>query len=164
MLKGLYARQVLDQIVFQNALYLEAERLGVSVTPEEQAERIRQILPTAWAGGVWQKDLYANEVQTRTGMSVAQFENALRDEMLTDKFRAMVTAGISVSPEEVQQEFRRRNEKVKIEYALIKPSGSGVDNPAERCGADCLLSEEHRQSTRCPRSARLATRCSIWPS
>ena len=122
MLKGLYARQVLDQIVFQNALYLEADRLGITVTPEEQTERIRQILPTAWAGGVWQKDLYANEVQTRTGMSVAQFENALRDEMLTAKFRGMVTAGITVSPDEVEQEFRRRNEKVKIEYALIKPT------------------------------------------
>jgi peptidyl-prolyl cis-trans isomerase D len=122
MLKGLYARQVLDQIVFQNALNLEADRLGITVTPEEQAERIKQILPTAWAGGVWQKDLYANEVQTRTGMSVAQFENALRDEMLTAKFRDMVTSGISVGPEEVQQEFRRRNEKIKIDYAVIKPT------------------------------------------
>ena len=122
MLKGLYAKQVLDQIVFQNALYVEADRLGLSVTPEEQAERIRQILPTAWSGGVWQKDLYATEVQTRTGMSVQQFEKALRDEMLTNKFREMVTAGIAVSFEEVQQEFQRRNEKVKIQYAVIKPA------------------------------------------
>jgi peptidyl-prolyl cis-trans isomerase D len=122
MLKGLYAKQVLDQIVFQNALYVEADRLGLSVTPEEQADRIRQILPTAWSGGVWQKDLYATEVQTRTGMSVQQFEKALRDEMLTNKFKQMVTAGIAVNFEEVQQEFQRRNEKVKIQYAVIKPS------------------------------------------
>ncbi len=122
MLKGLYARQVLDQMVFQNALNVEADRLGISITPEEQAERIRQILPTAWAGGVWQRDLYTNQVQTRTGMSVAQFEKALRDEMLTNKFRDMVTSGISVSFAEVQAEFRRRNEKVKIDYALIKPA------------------------------------------
>jgi peptidyl-prolyl cis-trans isomerase D len=122
MLKGLYAKQLLDQLVFQNALYVEANRLGVSVTPEEEAERIKQILPNAWAGGVWQKDLYANAVQTGTGMSVPQFENAVRDQMLTDKFRQLVTAGISVSPDEVKQEFRRRNEKVKIDYALIKPT------------------------------------------
>src|SRR5581483_8379947 len=93
-----------------------------SVTPEELAERIRQILPTAWVGGVWQKDQYANEVQTRTGMSVQQFEKALQDEMLSNKFRAMVTSGISVSLEEMEKEFQRRNEKVKIQYALIKPS------------------------------------------
>src|SRR5271170_5175992 len=122
MLKGLYARQLLDQMVFQSALYVEADRLGVSVTPEEETERIKQILPTAWAGGVWQKDLYANEVQTRTGMSVDRFEKALRDEMLADKFRQMVTAAVSVGPGEVEQEFRRRNEKVKIEYSLIKPT------------------------------------------
>src|ERR1700722_6903079 len=122
MLKGLYARQVLDQMVFQNALNVEADRLGISVTPEEQTERIKEILPAAWAGSVWQKDLYSTEVQTRTGLSVVQFEKALRDEMLTNKFRQMVTSGISVGPAEVQQEFRRRNEKVKIEYVLIKPT------------------------------------------
>jgi len=122
MLKGLYAKQLLDQLVFQNALYVEADRLGVSVTPEEETERIKQILPNAWAGGVWQKDLYANAVQSGTGMSVPQFENAVRDQMLTDKFRQLVTAGISVSQDEIKQEFRRRNEKVKIEYALVKPS------------------------------------------
>jgi peptidyl-prolyl cis-trans isomerase D len=33
-----------------------------------------------------------------------------------------VTDGISVSPAEVNEQFRRRNEKVAIEYALIKPS------------------------------------------
>src|ERR1700733_4334830 len=43
MLKGLYARQVLDQIVFQNALNVEADRLGIGITPEEQTERIKQI-------------------------------------------------------------------------------------------------------------------------
>jgi peptidyl-prolyl cis-trans isomerase D len=122
MLRGLYARQVLDQLVFQSALAVEAQRLGISVTPEEEAERIKQILPMAWAGGVWQKDQYVSDVERLTGMSVEQFESSLRNEMLADKFRDMVTAGISVSPAEIEQEFRRRNEKVKIEYALIKPS------------------------------------------
>lgn len=122
MLKGLYAKQLLDQLVFQNALYVEADRLGVSVTPQEETERIKQILPNAWAGGVWQKDLYTNAVQSGTGMSVPQFEDAVRNQMLTDKFRQLVTSGISVSQDEIKQEFRRRNEKVKIEYALFKPA------------------------------------------
>ncbi len=122
MLRGLYARQVLDQLVFQSALYVEADRLGISITPEEETERIKQIIPTAWSGGVWRKEQYVSDVERLTGMSVEQFEKSLRDEMLTDRFRDMVTAGITVSPAEIEQEFRRRNEKVKIEYALIKPS------------------------------------------
>lgn len=121
MLRGLYARQVLDQLVFQSALYVEADRLGIGITPEEETERIKQILPAAWSGGVWRKEQYVSDVERLTGMSVGQFEKSLRDEMLTDRFRDMVTAGITVSPAEIEQEFRRRNEKVKIEYALIKP-------------------------------------------
>jgi peptidyl-prolyl cis-trans isomerase D len=122
MLKGLYARQLLDQMVFQNALNVEASRLGISVTPEEESERIKEILPNAWAGGVWQKDAYTNAVQSGTGMSVEQFEKALHDEMLTQKFRSIITSGISVGTDDVMKEFRRRNEKIKIEYALIKPT------------------------------------------
>jgi peptidyl-prolyl cis-trans isomerase D len=122
MLKGLYAKQILDQIVFQHALELEGERLGIRVTPEEETERIKQIVPTAWSGDTWLKDRYAQEVQLRAGMPVDEFETFLRNQMLIDKFRAVVTDGISVTPAEIEQEFRRRNEKVQIEYALVKPA------------------------------------------
>ena len=122
MLKGLYAHQLLDQMVFQDALNVEAARLGITVTPEEESQRIREILPNAWAGGVWQKDAYTNAVQAGTGMSVDQFEKALHDEMLTQKFRSIVTAGISVGTDDVLKEFQRRNEKIKIEYVLVKPT------------------------------------------
>ena len=122
MLKGLYAKQILDQMVFQRALELEAQRLGIRVTPEEETERIKQIVPTAFAGDTWLKDRYALEIQRRAGMSVEDFETFLRNQMLLDKFRAIVTDGISVTPVEIEQEFRRRNEKAQIEYALVKPA------------------------------------------
>ncbi|MGA8221666.1 MAG: peptidylprolyl isomerase [Candidatus Acidiferrales bacterium] len=122
MLKGLYAKQILDQMVFQHALELEAQRLGIRVTPEEETERIKQILPTAFAGDQWLKDRYAQEVQQRAGMTVEDFETFLLNNMLLEKFRALVVDGIDVTPSEIEREFRRRNEKVQIEYALVKPT------------------------------------------
>jgi peptidyl-prolyl cis-trans isomerase D len=122
MLKGLYAKQVLDQMIFSRALDLEAQRLGISVTSQEESDRIKQLLPAAWEGGAWTKDRYVAEVQNRTGMSVPEFESFLRDDMLMEKFRRLVTSSISVSPGEIENEFRRRNEKVQIEYALVKPT------------------------------------------
>ncbi len=121
-LRGFYAKQVLDQMVFKQALEVEAQRLGLTVTNDELSERIKQILPTAWNGDVWLKDKYTTEVETKIGMPVPQFEEYLRDQMLQEKFHQLVTDAITVSPEEVQREFVRRNEKVQIEYALIKPS------------------------------------------
>src|SRR6185437_4658649 len=122
MLRPYYAQQALDQLVFERVLDVEADRLGIPVTSQELADRIRQILPEAWSGGTWLKDRYAAAVQTRTGMSVSEFESVLRQEMLEMKFQQLVTDGIAVSPAEIEQEFRRRNEKVAIQYALIKPA------------------------------------------
>jgi peptidyl-prolyl cis-trans isomerase D len=122
MLKGMYSKQVLDQMVFQHALELEAQRLGIPVTDEEMTERIKQILPTAWSGDTWLKDRYAAEIQARTNgaMTVTQFEDFLRNQMLFERFQRLVTDGITVSPSEIEQEFRRRNEKVQIQYAAIR--------------------------------------------
>ena len=119
--KGIYAKQVLQQMIFTRALALEADRLGIRVTNQELSDRIKQILPSAWNGNTWLKDQYATEVQMRAGMSVPEFEGYLRDQMLQEKFHQLVTDAITVSPADVQQEFRRRNEKVQIDYVLIKP-------------------------------------------
>jgi len=84
-MRGIYARQILDQMIFQRALDVEAQRLGLQVTDDEETQRIRQILPDAWSGDVWLKDKYVTEVQNLTGMSVSEFETALRDQMLANK-------------------------------------------------------------------------------
>jgi peptidyl-prolyl cis-trans isomerase D len=122
MMRGLYAREVLNQMIFQSAMDYEAQRLNMEVTPEEERQRIQQILPTAFSNGVWLKDQYINQVETRLGMSVPQFEEALRESMIAEKFRHLITDGITVSPAEIEQEFRRRNEKIAIQYALVKPA------------------------------------------
>jgi peptidyl-prolyl cis-trans isomerase D len=122
MLRGAYAKQVIDQMIFQRALEYEADRLGMRVTPEEETQRIKEILPTAWSGSTWLKDQYPTQVETSFGMTVDQFESLLRNEMLGQKFHQMVTDGITVSPQEIAQEFQWRNEKAKIAYALIKPA------------------------------------------
>lgn len=122
MMRGLYAREVLNQMIFQRAMEYEAQRLSMQVTPDEERHRIEQILPLAFSNGVWLKDQYVNQVETRTGMSVPEFEQALRESMVAEKFHHLVTDGITVTPAEIQEEFRRRNEKIAIQYALVKPA------------------------------------------
>jgi len=121
-MEGFYAQQILKQLVFQKEIDYEARRLGIHVSPDEIADRIRQFLPTAFNGdtpvGV---DQYAAQVQSRFQMTVPVFEELIRQELLEEKFRKLVTDGISASPAELQDEFRYRNEKVKLDYALIKP-------------------------------------------
>lgn len=121
-LEALYARQVVDQLIFERLLELEAQRLGIRVTEEEQSERIKRLVPSVFAGETFVgRERYETEVYGRFEMSVPEFEEIIRKSLLEGKFRRLVTDGISVSPEEVELEFRKRNEKVRLEYVVVKP-------------------------------------------
>ncbi len=121
-LEGLYAKQILNQLVFQQMLEVEAKRLGIRVTNQERRDRIRELLPTAFSGDSFVGlDRYSADVQLRFQMGVSEFEELVRQSLLEEKFRRLVTDGIGVMPEEVEQEFRRRNEKITVEYVVIKP-------------------------------------------
>ena len=118
----LYARQTLDQLIFERSLELEAERLGMRVTDEEHADLLRKIVPTAFAGDTFiGMDKYTTEVQARFQMSVPEFESEIKKELLQQKFQQLVTDGITVTDDEVRAEYLRANEKIKLDYVLIKP-------------------------------------------
>jgi len=121
-LESLYAQQILKQLVFQKEIEYEAKRLGITVSDQERADRIRQYVPTAFNNGSFVgMDRYSAEVQARFQMTVPAFEELIRQSLLEEKFRKLVTDGISVGPAELQDDFRYKNEKVKLDYALIKP-------------------------------------------
>ncbi len=121
-LQPLYAQQVLNQLMFSKELQVEALRLGINVTDQERADRIRLLIPTAFVGDSFVgMDQYAAQVQERAGVGVPEFEDLINQGLIEEKFRQLVTGGITVSPVEIEQEFRRRNEKVKVDYVVIKP-------------------------------------------
>ena len=121
-LEALYAQQIMRQLVFEKEIEYEAKRLGITVSDQERADRIRQYVPTAFKGGTFVgMDQYSAEVQARFQLTVPVFEELLRQGLLEEKFRKLVTDGISVGPAELQDEFRYKNEKVKLDYAMIKP-------------------------------------------
>ncbi len=121
-LESIYAQQILQQMILQKEIEYEAKRLGIRVSNEEIADRIHQFLPTAFNGDTpVGMDQYASQVQARFQMTVPVFEELIRQGLLEEKFRKLVTDGISVGPAELQEEFFYRNQKVKLDYAFIKP-------------------------------------------
>jgi peptidyl-prolyl cis-trans isomerase D len=121
-LEGLYARQILNQLVYSKEIQYEATRLGMKISNEEIADRVKQFLPTAFNGdSPVGMDQYSQMVQQRFNMTVATFEDLIKQGLLEEKFRRLVTDGISAGPAELLEQYRYQNEKVKLDYALIKP-------------------------------------------
>jgi peptidyl-prolyl cis-trans isomerase D len=120
-LESFYARQILTQLMYAKEIQYEASRLGITVTNEEIADRVKQILPTAFNGeSPVSMDQYAQQVQ-RFNMTVPVFEDLIRKGLLEEKFQRLVTDGVSVGPAELLEQYRYQNEKVKLDYTVVKP-------------------------------------------
>jgi peptidyl-prolyl cis-trans isomerase D len=121
-LRPLYTQQIIQQLVFDKMMDIEARKLGVTVSETDVANRIKMILPTAFENGAPVAiDNYAAQVQARFQMGVEEFEELIRQSLVSEKVGLLVTSGITISPDEVQAEFRRKNEKVKIDYVVVHP-------------------------------------------
>jgi peptidyl-prolyl cis-trans isomerase D len=117
-----YTQQALDQLLNEKMLALEADRMGLRVSDEEHADLLKKLVPTAFTGDTFiGMDKYSAEVQARFQVTVPEFETEVKNALLQQKFQQLVTDGIRASDGEVREEFRRENERIKLDYVLVKP-------------------------------------------
>ena len=82
----------------------------------ELAQRIMEIPAFQQNGQFIGQERYATLLRMqRPPMSVDEFEQNLRKSLVVDKLRSALTEWVSVTDKDVEQEFQRRNEKVKLE-------------------------------------------------
>lgn len=116
------ATSALDEMVLRHALLTRARKLGIGASNQELMQSL-QAIPFLYSNGAFIGiDRYQDLIQQETGMTVSQFEAQLRESIILEKMRNVITDSIQVSPAEVREEFERRNAKAKIEYVLFDPS------------------------------------------
>lgn len=114
-------KQLLNDMIIQKLLEIEAERYGLTATDPEVRERILSYPVFAQMAGSFNMQVYSRVLQ-QTGTTVDEFEESVRREILTTKLHYLITDGVLVDPEDVLDQYRRENEKVKLEYALFDPT------------------------------------------
>lgn len=114
-----YVPQVIESMITDRALAYEAKRLGLQVTDQQVADAIRSLLPSLFPDGKFAgTDAYA-ALLAQQNMTIEQFESTLKRQLLVTRLRDIALEGTVVSPLEIEQEFRHRNDKAKIEYVKI---------------------------------------------
>jgi len=108
-------QQILQQMVDERAALAEADRLGLKVSDEEVAQRIYSI-PAFQENGTFigtqrYQQLLASQ---RPPLTTSEFEDNVRRSLAVDKLRESLTEWVSISDKELEQEYRRRNDKVKL--------------------------------------------------
>jgi peptidyl-prolyl cis-trans isomerase D len=112
-------RQILNQLVSREVMLNEAKRLGIDATANELQQKIFA-LPYFQDSGNFAFNRY-KAILEQNGMTVPQFEDGIREEIIQEKLRNLITDSVTVSEREIEQEFRDRNEKGKISYVSFEP-------------------------------------------
>jgi len=111
--------QIIDNVITEHALSYEAGRLGFQVTDAELADAIRQNIPTLFPDGKFVgRDMYAGFL-AQQNLSIAEFEADMKRQLLITRMRDVALEGTIISPAEIEQEYRKKNEKIKIQYVKI---------------------------------------------
>jgi peptidyl-prolyl cis-trans isomerase D len=115
-------QQIVQQLVDEEAMVAEARRQGLSVSDAEIRERILSIPAFQENGRFIGEARYRQLLQfNNPPMTTAEFEDNLRRGVLVEKLRTTVTGWMSVSDDEAAQEYRRRNEKIKLDVVPVTP-------------------------------------------
>ncbi|HET8548508.1 MAG TPA: peptidylprolyl isomerase [Bryobacteraceae bacterium] len=115
-----YVPQFVDQMITERAIAYQAKRMGFEVTDEELAQAIRSALNSAFPGGKIDPEGYRMWV-AQQNMTVPQFEDNFRKNLLLLKLQNIALEGSLVPPQEIKDEFHRRNDKIKVEYVAFSP-------------------------------------------
>ncbi len=119
---NMFEPQVGQQLVQQQILLQEAHRLGIHASDDD----VRNYLQTGPTGQVLYpdgkfigQDQYAALIANRLNMTVAAFEQGVKDDIVMRRLEGLVTAGVTVGPQEVRELYRKNAIKIKFDYAVL---------------------------------------------
>ena len=113
-------QQILQQMVDEEASMAEAKRRGIDVSDAELEQRILAIPALQENGQFVGQARYAALLRMqRPPMTIDQFEESLRKRLIIEKLQSAVTEWVTVSANDVDREFVRRNDKVKLEMVTF---------------------------------------------
>lgn len=109
-------QQVLDTLVADRILLLEADRLELQVTDEELQEQILTLPVFQADGGDFIGAEGYERILRQNGYTADSFEANMRQDLLLDKVRGLVTQNLYISDSEVEKEYRQQVERAKIRF------------------------------------------------
>lgn len=124
------SQQVARQLIQQQELRYEAERLGLKVSDQEVFDEIlRQFLEIVdkevlFPGGKWigneKFEQMLEDQIAPSGMTAADLKRNVKDDLLRKRFFSALVAGVNASPAEVEHAFKEQNTKVKFQFAVLE--------------------------------------------
>lgn len=113
-------RQILNQLVDEEAMVAESRKQGITVSDTEIRERILALPGFQENGKFVGEQRYRQILQFQNPpLTTKDFESSLRRALQIEKLRTALTGWMSVTDQDVADEFKKRNEKVKLDVVPV---------------------------------------------
>ncbi len=109
--------QALDVLVQKKLLLIKANELNIKVSDAEVIDRING-LPAFQKDKIFNNTAYQNFLKYKR-LTPNEFEESQRESLLLEKIENLIKANVKVSPSDVDEAFRRENEKIKLDYIVF---------------------------------------------
>ena len=122
MILNFFEAQVGQQLVQQRVLLQEANKLGIRATDDDVSQYLRTgptgevLFPNGKFIG---KEQYQALIAQRLNMSIPDFEESVKTDIIVRRLQALITAGVTASDQEVRDAYRKQSVKIKFDYAVI---------------------------------------------
>ena len=121
-LLAIYVPQIVQQMISERAMAYEANRLGIRVSSDETENAIVDSLPAEIVKGGKVDSATLDALLQQQGMTMGDLKNDMSRQLAISRLRQIVGEGVVVTPREIVDEFHRKNDKVRIDYALVAPA------------------------------------------
>jgi len=121
-LLAIYVPQIVQQLITDRAMAYEANRLGIRVTSDETENAILDSMPAQIVKDGKVDAATLNALLQQQGVTMADLKDEMSRQLLINRLREIVSEGVVVAPREIADEFHRKNDKVRIDYAVLTPA------------------------------------------
>ena len=116
--------RILDELIMGHVIDQEAKRLGLGASESEIKDRIANMFRDP-AGKFLLVDASGNfdmsKYQERVG-DIPTFERGVAQDIAREKLEALITASVTVSEDEVKEEYKRKNTALDLTYVSVSTS------------------------------------------
>jgi peptidyl-prolyl cis-trans isomerase D len=119
MLKQFVGSQTLSILINQRIMLSEAHKRGLQVSPQEIMDYIMAKYPIFQENGKFIGLKKYQEILQANRIAESEFENAIKEELIMEKFQNLLLTNVFIHPDEIWEEYKKENEKVKIDYIYV---------------------------------------------
>lgn len=120
---GVYVPMIINQMIAERAVAYQAARMGFRASEADVALAVESMMPQLYQDGKFVgREVYAQVLSQQMNMTIPEFEENVRKQILLTRLENFILEGVAVGDREVEQEFRRRHEKIKVDYISFSPN------------------------------------------